>query len=128
MKIRVGDNVIVQTGKDRGKAGVISKIYPTQDKVLIDGVNAKTKHVKGRDGVPGEKVEIFVPIHISNVAVVDPKSGKPTRVGYLVDAKGVKTRIAKASGQAITKSAPASAAAKAPVDKKKDSKVKTIKA
>jgi large subunit ribosomal protein L24 len=126
MKIRVGDNVIVQAGKDRGKSGVISKIYLSQNKVLIEGVNAKTKHVKGRDGVPGDRTEIFVPIHVSNVAVVDPKSGEPTRVGYLVDAKGAKTRIAKKSGQAITKAT----AAKKEAPKKEVSKkeVKKIKA
>lgn len=125
MKIRVGDNVIVRTGKDRGKAGVVSKIYLAQEKVLIEGVNAKTKHVKGRDGVPGDRTEIFVPIHVSNISVVDPKSGGPTRVGYLVDAKGAKTRVAKKSGVAITK-----AAAKIEVSKKEVSpkEVKKIKA
>ena len=126
MKIIVGDNVIVRTGKDRGKSGVVSKIYIAQEKVLVEGVNAKIKHVKGRDGVPGDRTEIFVPIHISNVSVVDPKSGKPTRVGYLVDAKGAKTRVAKKSGQAITKAA----AAKKEAPKKEASKkeVKKIKA
>lgn len=103
MKIRVGDNVIVLAGKDRGKVGVISKIYQTQERVLVEGINAKTKHVKGRDGVPGDRTEIFVPIHISNISVVDPKSGGPTRVGYLVDTRGSKTRVAKKSGVAITK-------------------------
>lgn len=126
MKIRIGDNVIVQAGKDRGKSGVVSKIYLSQNKVLVEGVNAKTKHVKGRDGVPGDRTEIFVPIHISNVAVVDPKSGEPTRVGYLVDEKGVKTRIAKKSGQAITKAVAKKEAPKKEAAKKKE--VKTIKA
>lgn len=126
MKIRVGDNVIVQAGKDRGKTGVVSKIYLAQEKVLVEGVNAKTKHVKGRDGVPGERAEIFVPIHISNVAVVDPKSGGPTRVGYLVDENGIKTRIAKASGQTITKAVAKKAAPKKVASKKKE--VKKIKA
>ncbi len=126
MKIRVGDNVVVRTGKDRGKSGVVSKIYAAQDKVLVEGINSKTKHVKGRDGVPGDRTEIFVPIHISNVSVVDPKSGGPTRVGYLVDAKGAKTRIAKKSGQAITKAA----AVKKEAPKKEAAKkeVKKIKA
>jgi len=126
MKIRVGDNVIVNTGKDRGKPGVIAKIYPTQDKVLVEGVNAKTKHVKGRDGVPGQKAEIFVPIHISNVSVVDAKSGKGSRVGYLVGAKGAKTRITKSSGKAIEKAAPAKKEAPKKVASKKE--VKKIKA
>lgn len=126
MKIRVGDNVVVRTGKDRGQTGVVSKVYEGQDKVLIDGVNKKTKHVKGRDGVPGQRAEVFVPIHISNVSIVDPKDGKPSRVGYLVDAKGNKTRIAKRSGQTIVKGAGAKAkAAEAPkADKKEPKKIK----
>lgn len=125
MKIRIGDNVIVRTGKDRGQSGVVAKVYQGQNKVLVEGVNAKTKHVKGRDGVPGERAEIFVPIHISNVSIVDPKDGKPARVGYLVDAKGAKTRISKRSGQTIVKAA----AAKKEAPKAKDTKeVKKIKA
>jgi large subunit ribosomal protein L24 len=124
MKIRVGDNVIVQTGKDRGKSGIVSKIYLAQEKVLVEGINSKTKHVKGRDGVPGDRTEIFVPIHISNVAVVDPKSGGPTRVGYLIDAKGAKTRIAKKSGQAITKAAAKKEAPKKEATKKEVKKIK----
>ena len=126
MKIRIGDNVIVTAGKDRGQTGVVSKIYLSQNKVLVEGVNAKTKHVKGRDGVPGNRAEIFVPIHVSNVAVVDPKSGKPSRVGYLIDSKGAKTRIAKKSGQAITKAIAKKEAPKKEAAKKKE--VKTIKA
>lgn len=126
MKIRVGDNVIVRTGADRGKTGVVSKIYLSQNKVLIEGVNAKTKHVKGRDGVPGDRTEIFVPIDVSNVSVVDPKSGGPSRVGYLIDEKGVKTRIAKKSGQAITKAAAKKEAPKKETPSKKE--VKKIKA
>lgn len=124
MKIRVGDNVIVQTGKDRGKSGIVSKIYLTQQKVLVEGINSKTKHVKGRDGVPGDRTEIFVPIHVSNVSVVDPKTGGPTRVGYLVDSKGAKTRIAKKSGQAITKSVAKKEAPKKEASKKEVKKIK----
>lgn len=124
MKIRIGDNVVVQTGKDRGKTGVVSKVYAAQNKVLVEGVNQKTKHVKGRDGVPGQRAEIFVPIHISNVAVVDPKDGKATRVGYLLDAKGNKTRIAKRSGQPVVKAA----AKKAEAPKADKKEVKKIKA
>jgi len=125
MKIRIGDNVIVRTGKDRGQSGVVAKVYQGQDKVLIEGVNQKIKHVKGRDGVPGERAEFFAPIHISNVSIVDPKDGKAARVGYLVDAKGAKTRISKRSGQTIVKAA----AAKKEAPKAKASKEpKKIKA
>ena len=124
MKIRVGDNVVVQTGKDRGKSGIVSKLYLAQQKVLVEGVNSKIKHVKGRDGVPGDRTEIFVPIHISNVSVVDPKTGGPTRVGYLIDSKGVKTRIAKKSGQAITKSVAKKEAPKKEATKKAVKKIK----
>lgn len=108
MKIRIGDQVIVNTGKDRGKTGSVLKLDLKRDRVQVDGVNSKFRHIKAREGQPGEKVEFFAPLHVSNVSLIDPKSGKATRVGYEIK-DGVKTRMAKASGQAIVKSKAAKA-------------------
>ena len=116
MKYRVGDSVVVTTGRDKGKAGEVSRIM--KDKVLIEGINQRYKHIKSRQGQPGEKVEFFAPIHISNIAIVDPKTKSPSRIGYLVDKAGKKTRVAKKSGQEIVKA----------VAKKKAEKKETPKA
>jgi len=100
MKVRVGDNVVVLTGSDRGKTAIITKLLQKQDRVVVEGINKRIKHVKGRDGQPGERVEFFAPIHVSNVAIADPKTGKPSKIGYKKDNKE-KTRIARASGEPI---------------------------
>lgn len=118
MKFLVGDDVIVMTGKDKGKTGNISKIFSKSGKVLIDGVNKQVKHRKGGQGQVGERVEIFAPIDASNVQIVDPKTKKPTRIGYKVLDNGKKIRIAKASGEELSVS----------TDKKEKKPVKTVKA
>lgn len=108
MKLRIGDSVIILTGKDKGKSGLIHKIMVEKNLVMVEGINKKIKHVKGRDGNAGERVEFFAPIAISNVAIADPKTKKPTRIGYKIE-KGQKIRVAKASGSTIpapTKSKP----------------------
>lgn len=101
MKLRVGDQVIVNTGKDKGKSGTISKIFLKDNRVLVTDINKKIKHVKGRDGQPGERLELAVPIQISNVSLLDPKTKKASRIGYGVDKAGNKTRISKASGEVV---------------------------
>lgn len=103
-KLRIGDNVMVTTGSDKGKTGTIAKISVTKGLVSIEGINKKIKHVKSREGVPGERVEFFAPINISNVAVVDPKTKKPTKLGYKTE-KGTKVRVAKSSGEVLSASA-----------------------
>ncbi len=100
MKLRVGDPVVVLAGKDKGKTGSIVKLFIEKNTVMVEGVNAKIKHVKGRDGNTGERVEFFAPIALSNIALVDPKTKKPTRVGYKIE-KGQKIRFAKKSGVEI---------------------------
>lgn len=99
-KVKKGDTVVVLTGKDKGKIGEIKQILTEEGRVIVQGVNLQTKHRKpSMQGAGGlEKIESA--IHVSNVAVVDPKSKKPTRVGYKVEG-GKKTRVAKKSGQAI---------------------------
>ena len=111
-KIKKDDLVQVLSGKDRGKQGKVLRVLPKQDKVLVEGVNRVTKHDRagqGPDGATeGGRVEEEALIHISNVAVVDPETEKPTRVGYRVEegekdgeTKITKVRYAKASGKEL---------------------------
>ena len=97
MKIKKGDNVIIISGKDKGKSGIVSKAIPAEDMVVVDGVNIKRKHQKaGRSGQKGGIIEFSAPLHVSNVMIKDPKTGKPTRVGMKVDGKK-KVRVTKVS-------------------------------
>ena len=101
MKIKKNDNVIVRTGKDKGKTGKVVKTLRTENRVVVEGVNiAKVHQGARRNDQKGQIVERAMPIHISNVALIDPKSKKATRVGYKVDG-GKKVRIAKKSGTAV---------------------------
>ncbi|MEC0303523.1 50S ribosomal protein L24 [Terribacillus sp. 179-K 1B1 HS] len=103
MHVKKGDKVKVITGKDRGKEGTILEAYPKKDRVLVEGVNIVKKHAKpSQDNPQGGILEIEAAIHVSNVMLIDPKTGEPTRVGYEVK-DGKKVRIAKKSGQAIDK-------------------------
>ena len=96
MKIKKGDKVIVIAGADKGKTGVVQKAYPRLDRVVVEGVNVHKKHKKPTQTNPeGSIVDIYAPIHVSNVALVDPKTKKATRVGYEV-VKGEKVRVTKA--------------------------------
>ena len=101
MKIKSKDNVIVITGKDKGKVGKVVRAIPEEDKVIVEGVNIKKKHQKARSkGQKGQIVEFAAPIHVSNVMIEDPKTKKPSRVGYK-DVNGKKIRIAKKSGSEV---------------------------
>ena len=100
-KIKTGDEVIVLTGKDKGLKGKVLKIIKSKDRVIVEGVNIVKKHVKpSAENPQGGIVEKEAPIHISNVALVDPKSGKPTRVGYEMK-DGKKVRVSKKSKEVI---------------------------
>jgi large subunit ribosomal protein L24 len=102
LKIKTGDRVIVLSGKDKGKEGVVSRALPDERKVVVEGVNTAKRHRKARSATEaGGIIEIDKPIDVSNVAVVSPGDGKATRVGYkLVDGK--KIRICKRTGEEIT--------------------------
>lgn len=101
MKIKKGDNVIVLAGKDKGKKAKVLRALPKENKVIVEGVHVVKKHQKATQrGKKGETVEKTLPIHVSNVALVDPKDNKPTRVGYKIEGDK-KVRIAKKSGQKI---------------------------
>ena len=101
MKIRVGDKVQVIAGKDKGKQGEVLQVLVKENRVIVEGVNVVTKHVKPSQQDPeGGIVTREAPIHVSNVALVDPKTNKPTRVGYKVE-NGKKVRVAKKSSTVI---------------------------
>lgn len=101
--VKKGDTVVVTTGgsKDRGKVGEILKVFPADQKVIVKGVRIVTKHVKPSQGSPGGIEKTESPIHISNVMHVDPKTKKPTRIGYNVLEDGSKVRVSKKSGEPI---------------------------
>ena len=102
MKIVKGDKVVVIAGKDNGKEGIVQAVYPKVNKVVVEGVNVHKRHKKPTQQNPeGSVVEMYVPIDASNVAIVDPKTKKATRVGYAVDKDGKKVRIAKKSGSKL---------------------------
>ena len=100
MKFHIGDTVTVTTGKDKGQSGSITKILKKTNRVVVDGVNKRVRNIKARPGQAGDRVEFFASIDISNVALVDPKTGKPTKIGYTVES-GKKVRVAKASGAVL---------------------------
>lgn len=102
LHVKKDDTVIVITGKDKGKKGRVLAAYPRENRVLVEGVNMMKKHAKPSPSNPqGGILTQEAPIHVSNVMLVDPKSGKPTRVGYKVLENGQKVRIAKKSGEVI---------------------------
>jgi large subunit ribosomal protein L24 len=99
MKIKKGDRVRVLSGKDRGKEGVVMRALPAEGKVIVDGVNIAKKHQKPtKMTMQGGIIDKDMPIDASNVAVIDPSDGKPTRVGFKIDADGHKTRISRRTG------------------------------
>ncbi len=102
MKISQGDTVAIMAGKDKGKKGTVLRVLKATNRVVVGGINMVTKHVKKTAQSEGKKLKLEHSIHASNVMVIDPKSGKPTRIGYKVDAKtGFKLRISKKSGAPI---------------------------
>ncbi len=98
MKFKKGDHVKVIAGKDKGKDGVISRVI-NPDRVIVDGVNLAKKHQKPtRATMQGGIIDKEMPIHVSNVAIIDPKTGDPSRIGYRFDDAGKKVRISRKSG------------------------------
>ncbi len=110
MKIHTGDVVTVITGKDKGKQGTVTRVLETKNRVVVEGINMRTRHIKKTTQAPGQRIQYEASIHASNVMILDPKTKKPTRIGYKVDEKtGKKSRIAKVSGEVITKATTKSA-------------------
>ena len=103
MKLKKGDNVMVVTGKDKGKSGVIVAAFPKENLVLIENVNVKKKNQKARrGGQKGQIIEKAMPIHVSNVMIMDPKKNKPTRISIKRE-DGKRVRVGVKSGAAIGK-------------------------
>lgn len=101
-KIKKGDRVQVTTGRDKGRRGEVLKVMPGEGRALVQGVNLVKRHTKPQGmAQPGGIVEKEASIHLSNLALLDPKSDRPTRVGFRVLEDGRKVRIAKASGEVL---------------------------
>lgn len=101
LKIKKGDEVVVITGRDKGKKGSVLKVLPAESRVVVAGVNLVKRHQRQTATEQAGIHEKEATIHVSNVAVVDPKSGKPSRVGYKTLGDGKKVRVAKRSGETI---------------------------
>jgi len=100
LKVKKGDKVVVITGRDKGKQGEILKVLREENRVLVQGVNIVKRHQRQAMGVEGGIISKEAPIHVSNVAHIDPKTQKPTRIGYKMDGDK-KVRVARRSGEAI---------------------------
>jgi large subunit ribosomal protein L24 len=103
LKIKKGDNVVVISGRDRGKQGEVLRVFPAESRLVVQGVHVAQRHTKQSMGNPGGIVQKELTIHISNVAHIDPSSGKPTRVGYKTLETGRKVRVARRSGEMLDK-------------------------
>lgn len=101
MKIKKGDQVIVITGKDKGKKGEVLRAIPTESRVLVSGINVVKKHTKPSQFAAGGIEDKELSIHVSNVALVDPKKGTASRIGYKAGKDGQKMRVAKKSGETL---------------------------
>jgi large subunit ribosomal protein L24 len=100
-KIRTDDNVVVISGKDKGKTGKVIRVEPANGRVFVEGLNMIKRHqrpVAGRPNLQVGVIEKEGPIHVSNVAIVDPKDHKPTRVGYKTNEQGKRVRVTRRSG------------------------------
>jgi large subunit ribosomal protein L24 len=101
LKIKKGDRVVVVTGKDKGKKGEVLKVLPSESRAIVQGVGIVRRHQRQTASQEGGIISKEAPIHISNLALEDPKDGSPTRVGYKFLKDGRKVRFAKRSGEVI---------------------------
>ena len=102
IRLKKGDTVMVRAGKDKGKTGKVTATHPALNKVTVAGINIAKKHVKpNREHPQGAIVELTKPIWVSKVSIVEPTTKKPSRIGYLIDKEGKKTRVYKKSGKEI---------------------------
>jgi large subunit ribosomal protein L24 len=100
-KIKKDDRVVVLAGKDKGRQGQVLRVFPTENRVLVSGINMIKRHTRPSQGDPqGGIKNREAALHVSNVALVDPKTGEPTRVGFRVE-NGKKVRVAKKSGEVV---------------------------
>jgi large subunit ribosomal protein L24 len=99
-KIRKGDKVVVLTGKDKGRTGEVLQVMPKEDRAVVRGINMVKRHQRQTQTAEAGIINKEAPIHVSNIAIADPKDGKPTRVGFAV-VGDKKVRVAKRSGVSI---------------------------
>ena len=98
-KMRKGDRVVVLSGKDKGREGSVVEVHPDTDRAIVEGVNVARKSQRPVDEInQGGIIDINMPIRLSKLAVVSPKDGKPTRVGFRIEDDGTKVRICKRTG------------------------------
>src|SRR5260221_134735 len=122
IRLQKGDTVVVRLGKYKGQTGKVVASHPSLNKVTVEGINIVKKHVKPNRAHPqGGIIDIHVPIWVSKVAIVEPTSKKPSRIGFVVDKDGAKTRVFKKTGKAIAAN-PKAAAAKLPSSSAKEGK------
>lgn len=100
-RIKKGDKVVVLTGRDKGRSGEVIQVMPTKDRALVRGINMVTRHQSQTAAQEGGLIRKEAPVHLSNIAVADPQSGKPTRIGFKTLEDGRKIRFAKRSGETI---------------------------
>jgi large subunit ribosomal protein L24 len=100
-KIRKGDKVVVLAGRDKGRSGEVIEVRPTENRAVVRGINMVKRHQRQTAQQEGGIISKELAVHLSNVALADPKDGKPTRVGFKVQSDGKKVRIAKRSGAEI---------------------------
>ena len=100
-KIKKGDKVVVVSGRDKGRSGEVVRVMPREERALVRGINVVKRHQKQTMKEEGGIVRKELPIHLSNIALADPKDGKPTRVGFKILDDGRKVRFAKRSGDLI---------------------------
>lgn len=105
MKLRTGDTVLIIAGKDRGKVGSIMRVLLKKSRIVVSGINLRTKHFKKTPQQAGRRIRYEASIAVSNVMILDPKTKKPTRVGFRFDEKGRKRRISKVSGDVLERMA-----------------------
>ncbi|MCK9922858.1 50S ribosomal protein L24 [Frankia sp. AgPm24] len=102
LKIKKGDTVQIITGKDRGLKGKVIRAYPERNKVLVEGANRITRHTRVQQSARGSQAGGIItqeaPIHVSNVQIIDPSDGRPTRIGYRINEDGTKVRISRRTG------------------------------
>ena len=99
-KIRKGDKVVILTGKDKGRTGTVLQVMPKEDRAVVRGINMVRRHQRQSAAQEAGIITKEAPIHLSNIAIADPKDGKPTRVGFKIDGDK-KVRVAKRSGATI---------------------------
>lgn len=102
IRLKIGDTVVVRSGKYKGKTGKVMALHPMDNKVTVEGINIVKKHVKPNRVHPqGDIVELTKPIWVSKVGIVEPTSKKASKIEHKIDAKGVKTRVFKRTGKEI---------------------------